>query len=81
MVDGVPKGFGYGGPSASSAEIEALSEIIAATIGMAMRAQSEAATVLLERALAALQARFAPEAALNAGGPGEDGPCGSFSRS
>ncbi len=43
---------------ASRAEIDALGEIIAATIAMAVRAQSGAAAVLLERALVALNERM-----------------------
>lgn len=76
MAGEVSKIGGNDGPSASRAEIDALSEIIAATIAMAVRARSDAATTLLERALAMLNDRAA--AAVTCG---EDGRTAGFRHS
>lgn len=58
MTDGPSNRVRIDRPLASRAEIDALGEIIAATITMAARTRSAAATALLERALEALEDRI-----------------------
>ncbi|WP_237476513.1 hypothetical protein [Lichenibacterium dinghuense] len=69
MVDGRSNGTGAERPLASRAEFDALGEIIAATIAMAARTRSAAATALLERALETLDERVR-----TMGGQKDDGP-------
>lgn len=57
MNDRTPDSAAPGGPSASRDEIDALGQVIAATLAMAVRTRSAAAAALLDRALEALDER------------------------